>query len=574
MHSSPISGIATKDNYVATAGYDNNLILWEAARSNAIASASHDHLVNQCTFSHNGQLLLSSSSDYTVRLWSVPELHCLAIFSFAQDDTEGVAFHPSDKYIIFTSRDHNIYFCDIEGNLIHILKGHKQDVLSVSWLNDEIAISSSDDGTIKRWSPFTGELLSSTDLKGVETDTIAIKGDECIFSGNDKGEIHIFENDEISVIKAHNAGIKRLLYSQEFSQLISLSYDRYVAIWQVSSNNDLVLIKKMPYPYQIWARSCDFQNENSLVVSTFGSSYAKLNIESDSWDLTNVMPTSGINAICKSDDDIFSVGDAGTIICRSVNGKKHKYPLSDVPSLCNFIIKVDQFLLVGGQTGTVYQVSGEVVTSVYQHHSPINCAIKYVNNECTYVAIGTYTGDIVILKINGATLNLYQLIQAHDNAIKSIATSQNFIYSVSANCNAAFHSIHDFNCVKRLEGAHDKIINGCTYYQDDKFVSVSRDLTLRLTSLTEQSIINTPHKHSIKCIAISDDKKFIATGGYYGDIYIYHLDSGLWQYFRPCTSGISCMIYNADQKCFLASSYNGNIYDVELESINCTADLL
>src|SRR5579883_2794411 len=79
-HTSPISGIATyKNQFVATAGYDNRVILWEAKTKTSIACGFHDHLVNQCQFSSDGKYLVSSSSDYSARLWSIPEMKLIAV---------------------------------------------------------------------------------------------------------------------------------------------------------------------------------------------------------------------------------------------------------------------------------------------------------------------------------------------------------------------------------------------------------------------------------------------------------------------------------------------------------------
>ena len=57
-HEGPISGIATfGDRLVATAGYDNQIILWDSRERRALARGCHDHLVNQCEFSADGKLI-------------------------------------------------------------------------------------------------------------------------------------------------------------------------------------------------------------------------------------------------------------------------------------------------------------------------------------------------------------------------------------------------------------------------------------------------------------------------------------------------------------------------------------
>jgi len=62
-HSAPISGVATsREKYVATTEYGigNKVIIWDSQFHTPIAQGNHDHLVNQCEFSPNGQLLVSA----------------------------------------------------------------------------------------------------------------------------------------------------------------------------------------------------------------------------------------------------------------------------------------------------------------------------------------------------------------------------------------------------------------------------------------------------------------------------------------------------------------------------------
>ncbi|WP_323851709.1 WD40 repeat domain-containing protein [Xenorhabdus szentirmaii] len=74
-HFSPISGIASfQERYLATAGYDNQVILWDAQNKQAIHRVNHDHLANQCSFSPDGRWLVSASSDYSARIWEVPAM--------------------------------------------------------------------------------------------------------------------------------------------------------------------------------------------------------------------------------------------------------------------------------------------------------------------------------------------------------------------------------------------------------------------------------------------------------------------------------------------------------------------
>ena len=129
-HEGPISGIATfGDRLVATAGYDNQIILWDSRERRALARGCHDHLVNQCEFSADGKWLVSSSSDCSARLWSVGDMRLAALLTGHDDDVEGVAFDPAGERIATTSRDHSLIIFDRRGRILRRLTGHRSDVL-------------------------------------------------------------------------------------------------------------------------------------------------------------------------------------------------------------------------------------------------------------------------------------------------------------------------------------------------------------------------------------------------------------------------------------------------------------
>lgn len=557
-HSSPISGIATyKDKYIATVGYDNKVILWNAKNHKAIGKGMHDHLANQCQFSPDGNYLVSSSSDYTARLWCVPEMKLKAVFNHHKDDVEGIAFHPSKDIVATSSRDHQVHIYDYDGNILQTLIGHSQDVLSVVWLNDQELLTSSDDGTVKKWDAFKGVVLDNIDLGGVETDTIALSENGVVFCGNDLGEIILLYQGNCWRHKAHLAGIKRLCYSSTLNKLISLSYDRSFSIWEVKGT-DLTLLKTTVFPAVVWARSSDFLGDNQVILASFGSQYAIYNYDQDKWYIEHIESTYGKNAVYVMDKDKYSIGDAGIVFRNNDSGRV-------LPSLCNFFVKAGEFILTGGQTGQLFDSqSGDVI---YQHHSPLNCATTFYQESTLHVAIGTYTGEVLIFKSHVNQITYVGSWQFHNNAIKGIAASGDYLYSVCATGSAAFHDIKNFSCKKYIEKAHDKISNDCAWLYENKFVSVSRDLTLRITDLEEQEIIYTPHKYSIKSLAVSKDREWIATGSYRGILCVYKLENKHWYEHKLTDSGISSLAFDEVNQGFIASSYDGNLYFLPLSEI-------
>ena len=235
---------------IATAGYDNRLILWQGRR--AIARSWHDHLVNQCAFDSGGQRLVSASSDYTARGWRAPNLRLEAVLGDHDDDVEMAVFDPSGALIATASRDHCVRVFSDDGALLQRFKGHLADVISVGWIAGSTElISSGDDGTIRRWALDGGREVDVYDLAGVETDTVVVTPTRTIYAGTDGGEIVTLLNGRRTSTTAHSAGVKRLAYSSDKQMLVSLSYDRTIKLWSCRSDH-LSLIRQTVMPTDVW----------------------------------------------------------------------------------------------------------------------------------------------------------------------------------------------------------------------------------------------------------------------------------------------------------------------------------
>lgn len=539
-HSSPISGIAVSTNYVATAGYDNRVILWDRLSLEALAVGFHDHLANQCEFSSCGKFLVSSSSDYTARLWKLPEMQLIKVLSGHNDDVEFATFDNKVEKIITASRDKSIIISNIYSDVNKIMTGHDADVLSVQFVNNSL-ISCSDDGTIRKWNIETGanEILTKSNF---QMDTISINN-ESIFAGDDAGIIYLIEGETITQVKAHNSGIKRLYFFNSEQLLVTMAYDRQCILWKFTDKS-LKEITRFDLPNIVWPRSCAVY-ENLIYFATFGSSFATYDYNTETWKLDHIQHTNGINAMMLYNKKIYTIGDSGVL---RVNNE----PIYETSSLSNFIIRFKKKILVGGQNGQLLNATDE--KCVFQYKSPLNCAVVCANKLC----IGTYTGELLIyFNFNDTP----QVISLHSNAIKDITIVNKHIITVCANGEICRYDIQQKQ--KTVVQGHDNIINGCATINDSLFVTISRDKKLKFWDIkTLQCVteVSTPHTHSIKSVAVSSDSIYIATGSYNGTIYIFNREKKSWHKNRVTNSGISCIEYDDYTKQFVIGSYNGKTY--------------
>lgn len=136
QHRSPIGGVAAfRDTYVLTAGYDNQVILWDQTEKRAIARSWHDHLANQASFSSDGQYALTSSSDYGARLWTVPDLRLVAVLA-AQDDIANGCAGLGGGVFASVSRDLLLRIWGTDREPVEVVTPHTHSIKCVSASSD------------------------------------------------------------------------------------------------------------------------------------------------------------------------------------------------------------------------------------------------------------------------------------------------------------------------------------------------------------------------------------------------------------------------------------------------------
>ena len=558
FHTGPIAAVATFENYIATAGYDNKIILWDAASKQALARAYHDHLANHCSFSHDGKYLASASSDFTARIWELPSLRLKTCLSGHTDDIDMAVFSPDDRWIATCALDRTIRIFDLKGHCHKVLQGHTGNIISVAWRPDgKSLVSSGVDGTVREWDAVTGECLHCHNNDGVRTDSFTIAMDGTIYAGDDQGRIVAIKGQNKLFFRAHQAGIKKIVYNANYQRLVTLSYDRTLAIWAIEANGNITLVNRTVCPSIIWPRSAAIVSAEVIALGTFGSRYALYDAALDQWDLEDIVHDTSLNAVLINESGKLSIGDAGILMQNGI-------PVARMGSLCNFLLQAGGLILTGGQEGKLFNaMTGEVL---YQHHSPLNCGVSFMKNDKRYIAIGAYTGNVLIFSVKETTteLLLETSLQPFSNPVKSLSASEDTLFCVCSNTDIVWYNLETLKLKQQINKAHERIANASCRIGNEGFATVSRDKKLRLWLNSGLEMYDTPHPNSIKCMCVDDDFTVIVSGAYTGTIAVFDLKTRSWVKFeRPTSAGISSLSYDKSIRKFWASSYDGNLYCID-----------
>jgi WD40 repeat protein len=562
-HIGPIAGVAAHGSWVATAGYDNRLILWDAARRVALARVDHDHLVNACDFSHDGRWLVSASSDYTARIWSLPDLRLSVVLAGHGDDVDMARFSPDDRLIATCALDRIVRVYARDGRLIHAMAGHTGNVLSLAWLDGARFVTTSVDGTLREWHAATGVCRRVIEI-GMRTDCVAVAPDGTIVAGDDRGRIAVLAGAGSipEFTPAHRAGIKKLVLSRDGTRLVTLGYDRALGVWDMGHGAPrLVAMNAMPTA--IWARAAAVLPDGRIAVGTFGGAYALFDPASEAWDCTGVTAGPALNAVTERYGALVAIGDAGVVLTEGVAG-------ADLGSLCNFVVPAAGRLFAGGHLGELYD--GESGQILHRHHAPLNCAASFARGGVPHLAVGTYTGEILVFAL-AATVQLVKTIAAHGNAVKALCQGYDRLFSVCANGTLAWHDTETLTERRRVERAHTRIANAGVALGDGGFASVGRDRVLRLWLPGGlggglgggDHAFATPHPNSVKALAASPCGRWIASGSYGGTVVIFdRADNSFAPMQRISKAGIAALCWSTRAGAFVAADYAGALHIVAL----------
>ncbi|KAH8595957.1 WD40-repeat-containing domain protein [Bisporella sp. PMI_857] len=193
------------------------------------------------------RLLLSSSSDKTVRLWSLEAWTCLIVYKGHDGPVWNVRWGPFGHYFATCGWDKTVRaWAQDHISYLRMMVGHDTNVNQVVWHpNGAYIFSASDnaDKTVRMWSLTTGECVR---VFSGHTDTISAL--ECSPSGkilasaDNGGSIILWDLAKGTAIKrcrGHGkGGIWSLSFSVESTVLASGGADGTVRLWDVEASAD------------------------------------------------------------------------------------------------------------------------------------------------------------------------------------------------------------------------------------------------------------------------------------------------------------------------------------------------
>ena len=127
---------------------------WFAPDGNVLTSGGdsdgHGWDVNKVSFSPDGKILASASSNNEIKLWN-PDGSLLKTLEGHTNGVKDVSFSPDGKILASASNDQTVRLWNLKDKSHKILRGHNSVVNSVSFSSSGLLASGSMDNTLKLW---------------------------------------------------------------------------------------------------------------------------------------------------------------------------------------------------------------------------------------------------------------------------------------------------------------------------------------------------------------------------------------------------------------------------------------
>jgi WD40 repeat protein len=198
----------------------------------------HTDLV-RCIISGHGTDVITCSDDKTIRIWDGPSGVCKKKLTGHTGDVRSILYEEKSKRIFSASNDKSIICWDyVTYKKVGVVNGHKNAVVSLSWVNATTIVSGSWDRTIKVWDITSGTCLKTLSENTEYVNSVAVTPDgDHIISESDGKAVKITSISTgvcIHTLSHHSFGVRKVAISPNGRFIGSGGLDHMFFLHEVS----------------------------------------------------------------------------------------------------------------------------------------------------------------------------------------------------------------------------------------------------------------------------------------------------------------------------------------------------
>ncbi|MEG4070381.1 CHAT domain-containing protein [Microcoleus sp. Pol11C2] len=247
-HTERVSAISFSPNgkLLATASSDHTVKLWDTSTGKEIHTLSgHTDSVNAVRFSPNGKLLATASDDKTVKLWDTSTGKQINTLSGHTASVYLVSFSPNGKLLVTGNSENTVKLWDTStGKQIKTLSGHTDGVNDVSFSpNGKLLAAASSDKTVKLWDTSTGQKIKTLSVHTDWVWAVSFSPDgKLLATRSDDKTVKLWDTStgkEIKTLSGHTDGVNDFSFSPNGKLLAIGADDKTVKLWDTSTGKQI-----------------------------------------------------------------------------------------------------------------------------------------------------------------------------------------------------------------------------------------------------------------------------------------------------------------------------------------------
>eukprot|EP00357_Protocruzia_adherens_P031747 CAMPEP_0115008104 /NCGR_PEP_ID=MMETSP0216-20121206/21674_1 /TAXON_ID=223996 /ORGANISM="Protocruzia adherens, Strain Boccale" /LENGTH=1245 /DNA_ID=CAMNT_0002375369 /DNA_START=220 /DNA_END=3957 /DNA_ORIENTATION=- len=260
---------------IISAGQDARIVVWDKYNASIIYKLE-GHTTYVLSLASKGSILVSGSTDKTIRVWDLEEGEQKRVLHFHSKNVESVEFVTgSNDKVISASLDKSIRIFDINTGLQeYVIEGHTGGVYDAQFSPDRrFVVSCSADKSVKLTKIEVDKMEQNR--KGFHTGIIwgvSFSPDAKWYatSGSDQ-LIKIWEYYTYNVkqtLKGHTAHVTTVFFLPDNKHVVSTSYDNTTRIWEYAAEKEIA--KMEDHGKVVWFSDC---RHDQKYLATAGGSF-------------------------------------------------------------------------------------------------------------------------------------------------------------------------------------------------------------------------------------------------------------------------------------------------------------
>jgi WD40 repeat protein len=536
-HSDQIWSVAFSpdDQKVVTASHDGTARVWyvqDGALIKSFGADVHTGYVRIATFSPDGRVIATVSGSTTF-LWRATDQTLLAQLEGHQKSISSVVFSPDGTHLVTTSGDYTARVWDTEkGTLITTLSGHTDDVIAADFSPDgDWIVTASSDGTARVWDVHSG--ASNMILRGHNNYVMDVQfspDSEFIVTGSADNTARIWSTDlnpnQIAVLGGHQQSIIAsgegpvARFSPDGSKILSAGYNFQAKLWEFNGMEGAKLISELSDAGLVWDANFSPDGDRIFTACANGDCWGRMWNSADGTAIGALTgETNGLVAIKLSvdgsrvlgfgynDSAWLYEGDSGDLIT-TLGGHEGWIKAADISS------DGQRIATVGDEVIRLW----EVETSEPILTSPITGSGFQVafSPDSKLLAMSTGNTGTVSLR-DGRSGKLITNLQGHSGRVNSLAfiPDSTYLATASDDNKVKLWDVTTHTLIATFTG-HKGPVNTIDFDSTGTYLATgSNDNTVCVWNLDSQRLLSTfvGHTGDVRSVHFSPDGHFVVSAG-------------------------------------------------------------